>query len=187
MRRTCTIAATALLLAGCGGGREEPGNTATAAASNAANSAVASNATAMANAAAASNAVDPANMKQATRGAPPGGAAAEPAGACMMQGTERLQGPRLRAIGTEPFWAATIEGRCVTYSHPEDQAGTRVWTRYSPTADGGTWTGALGGRAFELRTRRQPGCSDGMSDRDYPIAVELVVGGERRQGCAAPS
>ena len=108
------------------------------------------------------------------------------AGACFMQGSERLRLAPLRAIGTEPFWGARIEGRCVTYSHPEDQAGTRIWTRYTPAPNGGTWSGALGGQRFELRTRAAPGCSDGMSDRRYPIAVDLLVAGERRQGCAEP-
>ncbi len=105
---------------------------------------------------------------------------------CLIQGNERLQVAPLRAVGTEPFWGARIEGRCVTYSHPDDQAGTRVWTRYTRTATGGTWVGALGGKRFELTTRAAPGCSDGMSDRRYPIAVDLLVGGERRRGCAAP-
>jgi uncharacterized membrane protein len=107
--------------------------------------------------------------------------------ACLMQGKERLSVRPLRAVGTEPFWAARVEGRCVTYSHPEDQKGTRVWTRYTPGANGGgTWVGALGGRPFELRVRAAPGCSDGMSDKNYPLAVDLLVAGERRQGCAEP-
>jgi uncharacterized membrane protein len=109
-----------------------------------------------------------------------------PVGACLMQGNERLDVTPLRAVGTEPFWGARIEGRCVTYSHPDDQDGTRVWTRYTPRPDGGTWSGALGGRRFELRTRARPGCSDGMSDKRYPFAVELIVHGERRTGCAEP-
>ena len=92
---------------------------------------------------------------------------------CLMQGSERLRVTPLRAVGTEPFWGARIEGRCVTYNHPEDQDGTRVWTRYTPSPSGGTWVGALGGSRFELRTRAAPGCSDGMSDRRYPIAVDL--------------
>jgi uncharacterized membrane protein len=118
--------------------------------------------------------------------APPAPQPAVSVGACMMQGEERLRVAPLRAIGTEPFWGARIEGRCVTYSHPEDQDGTRVWTRYTARPDGGTWSGALGGKPFELRTRNAPGCSDGMSDRSYPIAVDLTVGGERRTGCAEP-
>ena len=119
----------------------------------------------------------------------PGQPTPEPAAAsspCLMQGSERLQVRPLRAVGTEPFWAARIEGRCVTYSHPEDQAGTRIWTRFTPGPGGGTWAGALGGQRFELRTRPQPGCSDGMSDKRYPIAIDLVVAGGRRTGCAEP-
>src|SRR5687768_6602381 len=47
------------------------------------------------------------------------------ASACLTQGGERLRVAPLRAVGTEPFWAARIDGRCVTYSHPEDPDGTR--------------------------------------------------------------
>jgi len=123
------------------------------------------------------------------------GAAAAPAPAprptaaaspCLIQDGARLRMTPLRALGTEPFWNARIEGRCVTYSHPEDQAGTRVWTRYTPGPAGGIWAGALGGRRFELRTRAEPGCSDGMSDERYPLAVDLLVDGEQRRGCAEP-
>jgi uncharacterized membrane protein len=110
----------------------------------------------------------------------------ESTSACLMQGSERLRVTPLRAVGTEPFWAGRIEGRCVNYSHPENQDGTRVWTRYTKRADGDTWSGALDGRPFELRTRAQPGCSDGMSDKRYPLAVELIVHGELRRGCAEP-
>lgn len=107
---------------------------------------------------------------------------------CLMQGQDRLDVKPLRAVGTEPFWGARIEGRCVTYSHPDDQQGTRVWTRYSPGQGGsGTWIGQLGGKPFELRTRSEPGCSDGMSDERYPMAVDLLVGGEYRVGCAEPA
>ena len=105
---------------------------------------------------------------------------------CLMQDGQQISVQPLRAIGTEPFWAARVEGRCVTYSHPEDQQGTRVWTRFTPTPNGGEWTGALDGRQFELRTRAAPGCSDGMSDRSYPVSVDLLVNGEQRKGCAEP-
>jgi uncharacterized membrane protein len=105
--------------------------------------------------------------------------------ACLMQGDTLLANPPLRAVGNEPFWGARIEGRCVTYSHIDNQQGTRVWTRYTPGAGGGgTWTGALEGHPFVLTARPQAGCSDGMSDERYPFAVELLVGGEERRGCA---
>ena len=116
---------------------------------------------------------------------PAANAAAGVASPCLVQGTEQLEVKSLRATGTEPFWSARVEGRCVTYSTPDNQQGTRVWTRYSAGGGGrGTWTGQLDGRLFEMRTRPEPGCSDGMSDKRYPIAVELTVGGEQRRGCA---
>lgn len=107
--------------------------------------------------------------------------------ACRTQDGTALTALPLRAIGTEPFWGARIDGRCVTYSTPEDQQGTRVWTKFKPGPDGGTWTGALGGQPFELRTRAAPppGCSDGMSDSRYPFTVTARVRGETRKGCAA--
>lgn len=112
---------------------------------------------------------------------------AEAGSPCTTQGKERLAVQPLRAFGTEPFWAAAITGRCVTYSHPEDQKGTRVWTRYTPgPRGGGSWTGNLRGKPFQLTIRSAPGCSDGMSDRAYPLKADLLVGGERRSGCAAP-
>lgn len=109
------------------------------------------------------------------------------AGPCSVQDGKTLKIPSLRAVGTEPFWGARIEGRCVTYSNPDDQKGTRIWARFAAGRGGGTWAGSLGGRRFELRTRAEPGCSDGMSDRRYPIAVDLIVGGEKRSGCAEPA
>ena len=105
---------------------------------------------------------------------------------CLVQDGQLLRISPLKAIGTEPFWGARIEGRCVTYAHPEDQQGTRVWTRVTPGPEGGIWVGTLGGKPFVLRTRPQPDCSDGMSDNRYPIAVTLTVGGEERTGCAEP-
>lgn len=91
---------------------------------------------------------------------------------------------RLKALGTEPFWAAEVDGRCVTYKTPEDQQGTRVWARVS--ADGSVWEGALDDRQFQLTVRPAPGCSDGMSDRTYPQEAVLRVKGETRRGCAEP-
>jgi uncharacterized membrane protein len=117
----------------------------------------------------------------------PAAAAASPAaaaGPCLIQDGKPLPVAAFRATGTEPFWNTRVEGRCVTYSHPEDQKGTRVWTRFAPARGGGTWSGSLGGRRFELKVRPGAGCSDGMSDRRYPLAAELTVGGEHLQGCA---
>ena len=109
------------------------------------------------------------------------------AGACLMQDGEALLITPVKAIGTEPFWAAQVEGRCMTYSTPEDQKGTRVWTRFNPGPDGGVWVGSLDGQPFKLITRLRPDCSDGMSDRSYPLEAILSVRGEERRGCASPN
>ena len=105
---------------------------------------------------------------------------------CRVQDGKAVPANLLRAIGTEPFWGARIDGRCVTYSTPEDIKGTRIWTRFSGTAERGTWAGAIDGRRFELRTAPDPRCSDGMSDNVYPMSVTLFVRGEERRGCAEP-
>ena len=112
---------------------------------------------------------------------------AGPVSPCLMQGADRLQVAPIRAVGTEPFWSARVEGRCVTYSTPENQQGARVWTRYSEGAGGrASWAGQLEGKPFKMEVRPEAGCSDGMSDERYPLAVELTVYDEQRRGCAKP-
>ena len=114
-----------------------------------------------------------------------GAARNEPAaGACRIQDGEVIPPNLIKAIGTEPFWGARIDGRCVTYMTPEDQKGTRIWTQFSGSREQGVWTGFFANRRFILRTRPASGCSDGMSDRRYPLAVTLTVAGEQRTGCA---
>lgn len=104
--------------------------------------------------------------------------------ACLVQDGKRLAIKARRAVGTEPFWSARIVGRCVHYSHMDDQKGSRVWTRYSRNLKDEVWSGALNGSLFELRLRNEPGCSDGMSDKRYPSSVALKLGTELRRGCA---
>ena len=122
-------------------------------------------------------------------GASPTGKAAIPTGnavhPCMIQDGKAVT-TKLKALGTEPFWAAEIEGRCVTYRTPEDQHGTRVWTRFAGKPDATVWNGALDGRQFQLTVKARAGCSDGMSDLSYPMEAVLRVRGETRRGCAAP-
>jgi uncharacterized membrane protein len=114
-------------------------------------------------------------------------AQAGPQNPCLIQGADRVQVVPIRAVGTEPFWGARVEGRCVTYSTPDDQQGVRVWTRYSAGRNGsGAWVGQLGGKKFEMQVRPKADCSDGMSDKRYPLAIELAVNGEKRTGCAEP-
>lgn len=103
---------------------------------------------------------------------------------CLVQDGRLLTMPPMRALGTEPFWNARTEGRCVTYSTPEDQQGTRIWTKVGTGPMGSVWVGSHLGKPFVLRVEPRPGCSDGMSDNRYDWAARLTVGGEERRGCA---
>ncbi|MEO5809790.1 MAG: hypothetical protein ABIR51_07020 [Sphingomicrobium sp.] len=109
-----------------------------------------------------------------------------PPSPCREQDGKTIAEPAVRATGTEPFWGADIDGRCVTYSTPEKPAGVRLWTRFSRSGAGASYTGFLDGKSFRMNIRLEANCSDGMSDRRYPLAVRLRIGGETRRGCAAP-
>ena len=95
------------------------------------------------------------------------------------------------ALGNEPFWNVRVTSREILYRDPEHQDGyhfpsvaavvegdARVYRarRGIPADDPGP-------RTLELRIR--PGtCSDGMSDRQYPMAAELEIAGRTLTGCA---
>jgi uncharacterized membrane protein len=192
MRILGLIAATSALLAACGERRDDPPAAVPANQSDA--SANQSGAAANQSVASASQSDAPAANAQAVEAetgeksaAKPDPAASAAAGPCLVQDGKPVTVAALRATGTEPFWGARVEGRCVTYSHPEDQKGSRVWTRFTPAPGGGTWSGLLDGKRFELRIQPRRGCSDGMSDKSYPLSADLVVGGEKRSGCAEPA
>ena len=110
----------------------------------------------------------------------------EAANACSVQDGAALKIASIKGLGTEPFWNVRTDGRCVTYSTPEDQAGTRVWTKAAAGAEETSWTGALRGKPFVLSVKPKADCSDGMSDKIYPMEAELRVEGELRRGCAEP-
>lgn len=91
---------------------------------------------------------------------------------------------RLRALGTEPFWNATVEGGALTYTTPEDQNGRRTTVARRDRPTGAEFVGKLGSTAIHLEVTRRS-CSDGMSDRRYPFTAVLTFGDDRRQGCAS--
>jgi uncharacterized membrane protein len=106
---------------------------------------------------------------------------------CRIQGALPLDLPAVQALGTEPFWSAAVDGRCVTWSTPEDPAGTRLWTTYEQTGGADRWIGALKGVRFELSIRKGQPCSDGMSDTVYSLVAQVRLGQEVLQGCARPA
>jgi uncharacterized membrane protein len=90
----------------------------------------------------------------------------------------------VRALGTEPFWGVEITTDTLTYSGldrpeqtapnpgPQVQGTTAVYA--AETGDGATMTVTL------IATE----CSDGMSDRVYPLTASVEIGSETLNGCA---
>lgn len=90
---------------------------------------------------------------------------------------------RFTALGTEPFWAAKVDGARLTYSTPQDQAGRTISVVRLVAGRVAVIEGMLDGRLLRLRIGAGP-CSDGMSDVVYPFAVERTEGAAVHHGCA---
>lgn len=91
----------------------------------------------------------------------------------------------LRALGTEPFWAVSITPDALVYSgldRPEQRAANAGPQVIGTTAVYKATTDA--GQPIEV-TLIATDCSDGMSDRTYPLTARVVIGGETLSGCAA--
>lgn len=94
-------------------------------------------------------------------------------------------GQPVRALGTEPFWSVELTGTELVYTTPEPpeqrapqpnpvvQGTTATWD--AETADGTALSVTL------VATE----CSDGMSDRTYPLTAMVKVGELALTGCAA--
>ena len=93
----------------------------------------------------------------------------------------------LRVMGTEPFWAVEIAPTGLTYSgvdRPEQKAANP-----GPALQGtvAVWTTETETKTPLVVTLTATDCSDGMSDRTYPLTAKVEIGGESLTGCAASS
>jgi len=91
----------------------------------------------------------------------------------------------VRALGTEPFWGVELTGTEIVYAgvdRPEQRA-----PQSPPVVQGTT-------ASFEAETTTgtpisimlaATECSDGMSDRTYPLSAIVRIGDETLTGCAA--
>lgn len=108
----------------------------------------------------------------------------EPAAPGLELGGIPLDQP-LRALGTEPFWGVDVTADALVYSgvdRPEQRVPHDGVDLMGTVA---TWRGtATDGTPMTL-TLMVTECSDGMSDRTYPLTARLVVGRETLNGCAA--
>ncbi|MBB5747347.1 COG3650 family protein [Brevundimonas variabilis] len=109
----------------------------------------------------------------------PAEAVAEP----VMLGGVDLNQP-LRAIGTEPFWAVEITPAALTWSGVERPELTVA--NPGPDVQGTTAVYAVEAAAGASMTvtLMATECSDGMSDRLYPLTATVEIGDETLNGCA---
>lgn len=94
-------------------------------------------------------------------------------------------GQPVRAVGTEPFWSVEITPRTLIYK-AVDQPDMTV-TNPGPTLQGTTAVYAAAGAdgATLVMTLIATECSDGMSDRVYPLTARVELGSQTLNGCAA--
>ncbi len=109
----------------------------------------------------------------------------EPAPAPVLGGVDL--GRPVRVLGNEPFWAVEMTGTEMVYTTPEPpeqrarqpdpvvQGTTATWE--TETADG------TGLKVTLVATE----CSDGMSERTYPLTAMVKIGDLDLTGCAASS
>lgn len=91
----------------------------------------------------------------------------------------------VRALGTEPFWAVELTGTEMVYSgvdRPEQRVPQPKAVIQGTTA---TFEGVTGAGATLSVMLAATECSDGMSDRTYPLSAIVRIGDETLTGCAA--
>ena len=102
--------------------------------------------------------------------------------------TTTLGGVDLRqpilVLGTEPFWTVEITSAQLRYhglERPEQTASNPGPVFQGKTA---VFTGRTQQNNALVITLIDADCSDGMSDRLYPLTAKVEIGGETLDGCA---
>jgi uncharacterized membrane protein len=108
----------------------------------------------------------------------------DPAPASTTLGGVDLDGD-VSLIGTEPFWGVQFTSGSVSYSGVDRPELTAV--RPAPVIQGtiATWTMTTSDGTDLVVTLAETECSDGMSDRTYPLTAQVVIADETLNGCGA--
>lgn len=91
----------------------------------------------------------------------------------------------VRALGNEPFWHVELAPAGITYSRMGEEPLTGPATDPTVTGNMAVWQTTLPDQTALSVTLTGTDCSDGMSDRVYPLAAQVKVGDETLEGCAA--
>ncbi len=91
----------------------------------------------------------------------------------------------VRALGTEPFWSVEITPQDLAYT-AVDAVEIRA-PNPGPTIQGTTavYAAAAPDGTALVVTLIATECSDGMSDRTYPLTARVELGPQTLNGCAA--
>lgn len=111
-------------------------------------------------------------------------APAEPAApaAAVLSGVDLTQ--PVRALGTEPFWSVELTADHLAYTSPEgEETAPRPETVVQGTV--ATFEGLTDKGSTLSLTLTATECSDGMSDRTYPLTAIVKLGDRLLTGCAA--
>lgn len=94
-------------------------------------------------------------------------------------------GQPLRVLGNEPFWAVEIDAQSLKYSGVDRPLQTAA--NPGPVLQGTTavFTAMTDQNNALVVTLIDTDCSDGMSDRIYPLTAQVQIGTETLNGCAA--
>lgn len=90
----------------------------------------------------------------------------------------------VRALGNEPFWHLDIDPAGITFTRMDGEPVTGAGVAPKVTGNLAVWETALPDQKPLVVTLTGTDCSDGMSDRIYPLAAMVKVGDETLQGCA---
>ncbi len=106
----------------------------------------------------------------------------EPAPPVVLAGVDL--GQPVRALGTEPFWGVDIADGALTLTgvdRPEQRFAAEAPELAGTTA---VWRGEAEDGATAILTLVATECSDGMSERVYPLTARVELGEETLNGCA---
>lgn len=109
--------------------------------------------------------------------------APEPAAEAPALGGVDLTGD-IRVLGTEPFWGVSFVGDTLTYDGVDRPAQTAPRTDPAIAGSTATWTTRTTAGNDLVVTVMETECSDGMSDRTYPLTARVEISGEVLNGCA---
>ncbi len=91
----------------------------------------------------------------------------------------------MTAIGTEPFWALTLDGTQVKLTRPDEPDLVAIAPGAAIKPGQATWVASGPDKQSLTVTFFVSPCSDGMSDRSYPMTAEVTLGGSPAlRGCA---